>query len=343
MTAPSSLIAAIVLVAALLSAAPSFAAGPESAQGLYDRGFEAFKAGRYDEACPALERSYELEPLPGALFTLAECEAKRGRLAVAASRYDEYLRVYAALPPDKQARQAEREKVARATRAAIAARIAELTPVLPPGAPRETRVTRDGTPVPAAALGVPALVDPGEHVITVQVPGGPASEMRITLAPGERKGVALDARQGMATAITAGGAAPDGAPQGEGANRALLIAGGTVAGAAAVTGAVLTGLWASKGSSASSLAGMVPHNAPCPAGGVVTSTTSKTCSDLVSALNTQATFGNAAIGMFVTAGAVGAATLIYGLVASPRGGRSGPLIAPTVTAQGGGLFARGSF
>jgi hypothetical protein len=329
----------MVLGAVLLSAAPSFA-GPESAQGLYDRGFEAFKAGRYDEACPALEQSYALEPLPGALFTLAECEAKRGRLVVAASRYDEYLRVYAALPPEKQAKQAEREKVARVARAAISSRIAELTLVLPPDAPREAQVTRDGAPVPAAALGVPALVDPGEHVITVQVPGGPASEMRITLVPGEKKGVALDARRGTATTVPAGGAAPDATLQGEGANRVVLIAGGAVAGAAAITGAVLAGLWASKGSSASTLNAMVPHSMPCPPGGAGAI---GNCAAIISDLNAQAKLGTAAVATFVTAGAVGAATLIYGLVAGPRGNRTAVVIAPAVTAQGGGLFAGGAF
>jgi hypothetical protein len=341
MPAPSSLTAATVLVAALLAAAPSFAAGPESAQGLYDRGFEAFKAGRYDEACPALERSYELEPLPGALFTLAECEAKRGRLTVAASRYDEYLRVYAALPPDKQAKQVEREKVARVARAAIAVRIAELTLVLPPGAPRETQVTRDGAPVPAAALGVPALVDPGEHVITVQVPGGPTSEVRVTLAPGEKKGVALDTRQGLATAIPAGDAAPDAASQGGGANRAVLIAGGVVAGAAVITGAALLGVSASKGSNASTLFPQVKAEGGCPP---FDAAQTGDCATLKSDLSAKSTLGSTGVWLLVGGGVAGVATLVYGLAAPrSRSSTSAVTFGPVVMAKGGGLLAAGRF
>jgi hypothetical protein len=57
MNAPRRLTATSALGAALLTVAPSFA---QSAQALYDSGLAAFKAGRYDEACPAIEQSYKL-------------------------------------------------------------------------------------------------------------------------------------------------------------------------------------------------------------------------------------------------------------------------------------------
>jgi hypothetical protein len=107
-----------------------------------------------------------------------------------------------------------------------------------------------------------------------------------------------------------------------------------------VTGAVFTGLWASKGSSAKNLNAMVPHNMPCPPGG--TGATGN-CATIVSDLNTKATFGTVAVATFGTAGAMSVATLIYGLAAGPRAARSGLVIAPTVSAQGGGIVAGGSF
>jgi hypothetical protein len=336
---------ALVLGAVILLGAPTLAlaAAPESAQALFDRGLEAFKAGRYDAACPALEQSYQLDPLPGALFTLAECEAKRGRFAAAASRYDEYLRVYAELPPDKKAKHAEREKIARTQRAAIALKVAELTLVLPSGAPAETRVTRDGTPLPAAALGVPAIVDPGEHVITVQVPGGPPSETRISLTPGEKKGIALDARSAeTAGSVPAPVPVPAAGQQGGGVNRGVLIAGGVVAGGAAIWGVVFFGLSASAGSTARSDAAKVQQGMPagCPPGGVGAT---GICGSVVSALDNKATAINAGVWSLVGAGVVGVGTLIYGVTGSSRAPQSGLVVAPVVTAQGGGIFARGSF
>lgn len=340
-TAPA--LAAMVVFGAVVVlgvTTPALAATPESAQTLFDRGLEAFNAGRYDAACPALEQSYQLDPLPGVLFTLAECEAKRRRFAAAASRYDEYLRVYAALAPEKQkqSKQVERERIARAQRAAIALKVAELTLVLSPGAPPETKVTRDGTPLPAAALGVPGIVDPGEHVITVQVPGGPPSETRISLAPGEKKGVALEARKVEAAgSLPTLGAAPG--QQDGGPSTTVFIAGGAVAGVGVVLGAVLLGLSASEGSTAKSDNAKV-GTAGCPAGG---RGATGICASVVSALDSKSTFINAGVWSLVGAGVVGVGTLIYGVAGSSRALRSGLVVAPVVTAQGGGLFVKGSF
>ena len=63
----------------------------------------------------------------------------------------------------------------------------------------------------------------------------------------------------------------------------------------------------------------------------------------MSALKSQATFGTVAVTTFATAGAVGIATLVYGLTAGPRASRPGLLVFPTMTAQGGGCSLGGSF
>ena len=46
---------------------------------------------------------------------------------------------------------------------------------------------------------------------------------------------------------------------------------------------------------------------------------------------------------FVGAGAVGLATVVYGLAGGGRAARTGLVVAPAVTAQSGGLFVSGSF
>src|ERR1700733_10594176 len=85
---------------AFLAGAIALAADP--AQAAFERGLAQMEAGRFDLGCPAVEESYKLDPRPGTLFTLAECEAKRGHLATAVRRYDDYLSLWSALPPDKK-------------------------------------------------------------------------------------------------------------------------------------------------------------------------------------------------------------------------------------------------
>jgi hypothetical protein len=185
---------AILTSAALSSAAllslPAAATGPDPAA-LFDRGVADMEAGHFGTACPFIEASYKIDPLPGTLFALAECEAKRGRTATALARYDDYLALHGALSPERRARQGDREKVARAQKATLGAVVPELTLVLPPNAPQGVTVTRDGVVVDRPELGIPIRVDPGDHVIVTRAPGRPASTVSISLAARERRGIAL--------------------------------------------------------------------------------------------------------------------------------------------------------
>jgi hypothetical protein len=79
----STYLSAVCLLSSLLLAAPAAAGDKETAKGLFDRGIDQMEAGHYDKACPDIAESYRLDPQPGTLFTLAECEVKRGRLATA--------------------------------------------------------------------------------------------------------------------------------------------------------------------------------------------------------------------------------------------------------------------
>jgi tetratricopeptide (TPR) repeat protein len=172
----------------MLFASQAQAADP---QALFDKGVADMEAGRFETACPAIEESYTLDPRPGTLFTLAECESKRGRIATALRHYDDYLAAYGALNRDQRAKQGDRERICRAQQEALAAKVPELTLVLPPNAPPGTEVTRDGVLLDKLDLGIPKRVDPGEHVIVTRAPGHPPSTARTTLAIGERKGIAL--------------------------------------------------------------------------------------------------------------------------------------------------------
>jgi hypothetical protein len=153
----------------------------------FDRGVEHMEGGRFEQACPLIEESYRLDPRPGTLFTLAECEAQRGRIATAVARYGEYLRMYDALPPERRAAQGTREREAITKKSALEPHVPKLLLVLPEGAPAGTIVKRDGAVVEASSLGVALAIDPGEYVVTTQAPGGPVTENRVMVARGERK------------------------------------------------------------------------------------------------------------------------------------------------------------
>lgn len=140
MPSPRLLLASLSLV--LLSiAGDALADDKERSKQLFEQGVSQMEAKKYDSACPLLEESQRVAPFPGTLFTLAECEALRGRSAVAFTRYGEYLDVYEALPKDKQAKQGTREKDARGKREKLAKQIGLITLMLPSSAPAGTTVS----------------------------------------------------------------------------------------------------------------------------------------------------------------------------------------------------------
>src|SRR5882672_11152052 len=87
---------------------PAMAGDPDPSLDLFNQGLEAMRAKRFDEGCPKLEQSYQLKRRPKTLFTLAECEAQRERIATAVRRYEEYLELFESLSPEEQAAQEEK-------------------------------------------------------------------------------------------------------------------------------------------------------------------------------------------------------------------------------------------
>lgn len=337
---PSNLARYGICLALVLGTAPALAGDAEQAQALFDKGLAAMEAQRYDEGCPAIEASYKLDPLAGALFTLAECERMRGRLARAAARYDEYLALHGKLSPDKKAKQRDRDKKAREQRAALSGKIAELTLVLPGSAPKGTAVMRNGVAVPAWALGVPVPVDPGEYVIVARTPSGGVTETRVTLAAGEKKGIPVEVRV-VKVAVAAAGGRPSGvkAHVERGPKGGILTAGGAAGGFGVVIGAVLLGVSASEASSVSKL-----YDEAKAAGNCQSDTGGK-CKELRDAGKAKATLGNTGLWMLVGGGVVGVATLVYGLTAGSSKGseKSGVRVVPLVTGDGGGVSVGGAF
>ncbi|WP_104980508.1 hypothetical protein [Sorangium cellulosum] len=230
-------IAQLALVLCPLAvAAPAAAQGDiATAEAIFNRGLADMEAGRYETGCKALAESHRLDPRPGTLFTLATCEARWGRIATAVTRYGDYLSLYQRLPPDQQRRQGERPNVAKQQREKLAPLVPELALSLPPGAPAGTVVKRDGVVLGDAVLGVSVPVDPGEHVVSTEPPGGLVRETRIRLAQGEKKKLVLEVD---------GAGAPGTDDGGSGRRTAMFVAGGVGAAGlilGGVTGALTLG------------------------------------------------------------------------------------------------------
>jgi hypothetical protein len=181
----------LVVACALLATRAVFAQDVAAAEELYRRGVSDFRAEKLETACQEFGASYKLDPHPGVLFTLATCEARQGRIATASAHYDDFLRLVAELPPEQQAIHAERRQVATAERVALTGQIPQLTVVLPEGLPRSAAVRRDGVALDAMSIGQRLPVDPGEHSVTLEVPGSPVQEQRVVLGRGESKTVTL--------------------------------------------------------------------------------------------------------------------------------------------------------
>jgi len=163
-----------------------------AAKALFTQGLNDMMAKNYDKGCPALRESYRLDPRPGTLFTLAECEAKRGKIATAVAHYSNYLTIFAGLPKGQQIKQRGRDKIALEQKNELTPQVPELKLVLPKTAPEDTDVKRDGELLEKPALGVSLPIDPGEHVIITQAPDGPETKRTITIAKGEKKVVELE-------------------------------------------------------------------------------------------------------------------------------------------------------
>jgi len=171
---------------------PAFGQDVATAVALFDRGVAEMEVENYAAGCPAIAESLRLDPRPGTLFTLAECEGKWGKVASAAAHYGDYIGLVSRLPSDQQARHQERVRMAESALARIQPTVPTLTLVLPPEAPEGTVVTRDGLPLQGASLGLPLPVDPGEHVIVTRAPGGPDKETRVNVVLGEGQRLTLE-------------------------------------------------------------------------------------------------------------------------------------------------------
>ncbi|MBK7584930.1 MAG: PEGA domain-containing protein [Myxococcales bacterium] len=159
---------------ALALAAPGLGAqtrDPTAAEALFKAGREATTAGDYASACPKFRESNRLDPAPGTVLNLADCEEHLGHVATAWTLFRE---VTQRVPTTD-----ERYAIAKQRAAALEPRLPKLNVVLAGGAPKGARVLRDGIELGPAAQGTALPVDPGPHTVVVEAPGYSRSETRV--------------------------------------------------------------------------------------------------------------------------------------------------------------------
>lgn len=185
-------IAVAVVTVVMLGAGPARA--EKSAGELFDEAMKARNERKFDVACPLFEKSYQLDPKPGALYTLAVCESDAGWLIRARNRYKEFLRLYDTLSVPLKKKNQDRMKIAKDQLAWLATDIPKptLTPPQEPPPPG-TRIILDEKELELSALGRPLEMDPGDHVVRTEAPGRATWESKkITLAKGALEPIKIE-------------------------------------------------------------------------------------------------------------------------------------------------------
>jgi hypothetical protein len=172
--------ASVALYLLALAPGPAGAQQPASASDEADRlfreGREAMKRGDAVAACPKFAESQKLDPAPGTLINLSECEEQLGRLTDAWRHIQQAAQQ---LAPDD-----DRLPIAREQAESLDRRIPRLTVRLKPGAPAASRILLDNTE-PLIA-GTTVVIDPGSHVISVAAAGHRTSLTAVRVAERQR-------------------------------------------------------------------------------------------------------------------------------------------------------------
>jgi tetratricopeptide (TPR) repeat protein len=149
-----------------------------AAEALFEAGHAAMDDGDFDTACQKFQASMELDPAPGTLMNLGNCEEKRGHVA---SAWERYIAAQRDLPESDRRRQFAQHKVVE-----LEPSVPRLTLVLADGAPDSTEVKREDIDL-TGSIGVALPLDPGSYSIRVSAPGYEERDFDVELALGEQR------------------------------------------------------------------------------------------------------------------------------------------------------------
>ncbi len=199
--------------AALLTAAPAWAAPSDAdkaqARELTTQGLDLLSKQDFQGAFQAFSKASKLYPAPTVELGLARAAGRTGRLVLAQEVYQRLSREQ--LPPGSPPAFVDAVKAASKELAELAPRVPALTVNVLKATPgtKEPRVTVDGEPLSAAALGSPRPIDPGKHKVHAEAEGFQPAEAEVTVLEGKRDAtVTLTLQPSTSTTPAAGGAGP---------------------------------------------------------------------------------------------------------------------------------------
>jgi hypothetical protein len=141
---------------------------------------------QFDVACPELLESYRLVPLPGALFTVAECEASWGKPATATEHYEAFINMLMTLEPAKRDKFDERRRIALEKISTLTTAAPEMQINVAQATPAELVVKRNDVVVESSAYGVEKRIDTGSYLITAELDGKVVWQRRVVVAERDR-------------------------------------------------------------------------------------------------------------------------------------------------------------
>jgi hypothetical protein len=229
--AACSIFCALVALNARAQAEPEPDSKQHDADRLFQQGLEGMRAGKYEVACPQLAESYRIDPSPGALFTLAECEAGWHKLASALTDYQSFVDALPAMPAERRQTFEERRVIAAGQIAVLNVSAPEVIIDVAPNHGANLVVKFQGVVVPEASYGVGRRVDPGSYSVVAEVDGQTVWQRDITIEADSRAKIQVQPAPESA-------AAPSGARAPGSARGTWLYVSGGVAIAGVATGLV---------------------------------------------------------------------------------------------------------
>ena len=174
-------------VASVAVPRPAAAQGrePSAADALFQKGREAMARGDLATACARFAESERLDPAPGTLLNVAQCEEKDGKLTASLTHLNEVLET---LPKSDF-----RVEYVRRQLAALRPRVPTVTVTLAKGTAARARVIRDGVELRQGSFDAPLPVDPGVHMFIVRVEGRQDAHEQVTLREGQQLTLTLSA------------------------------------------------------------------------------------------------------------------------------------------------------
>ena len=305
-----TLAVAALAVAPVLSGAPPALAlpGPDTgakppdvakATSLFMKGIELYKAKKYPQALDHFKQSYGMVPSPNSHLYIARCLAATGDSRAAWIELDRTIDEATAGGP----KYAPTRDEATQERDDLGTKLGFVV-VTVPGGPPGTRVRAGANEIPAARWGKPFPVAPATLDVIVETPGQPPIKKTVTVAPGERRDVQIDAAASIA--VPAGG---DAGGASHGGMSGLRIGAFVGWGVGVVGLSMLAAGGALSNSTYSSLQTVCGNKAGCP-----TPTTSRADADQkISAGKTQQAVANAGIALAVIGVAAGTTLFVLSL------------------------------